>query len=302
MAATPSRNEQALEELQTVRDWVRFYVSEMQRHKVFLGHGSSHVLDEAVYLVQSALNLPIEDVSPYLEARVLKSERVFLCNYLAQRTVERKPASYITGQAWLQGQAFKVDPRVIIPRSFISEILADQITPWINNPDRPFRILDLCTGSGCLAILAAMAFPHATVDAVDLSPAALEVARENIRMHKLTERVHAIESDLFDSLTGNQYDIIITNPPYVNESSMKALPPEYLHEPRMALAGGDDGMQLIERIMTQAPAFLTDEGFLILELGNEKPYFDQAFPDLSPTWLETSAGDEQVFLMNQADF
>lgn len=302
MAATPSRNEQALEELQTVRDWVRFYVSEMQRHKVFLGHGSNHVLDEAVYLVQSALNLPIEDVSPYLEARVLKSERVLLCNYLAQRTEERKPASYITGQAWLQGQAFKVDPRVIIPRSFISEILADQITPWINNPDRPFRILDLCTGSGCLAILAAMAFPHATVDAVDLSPAALEVARENIHLHNLSERVHAIESDLFDSLTGNQYDIIITNPPYVNESSMKALPPEYLHEPRMALAGGDDGMQLIERIMTQAPAFLTDEGFLILELGNEKPYFDQAFPDLSPTWLETSAGDEQVFLMHQADF
>lgn len=302
MAATPSRNEQALEELQTVRDWVRFYVSEMQRHKVFLGHGSSHVLDEAVYLVQSALNLPIEDVSPYLEARVLKSERVLLCNYLAQRTEERKPASYITGQAWLQGQAFKVDPRVIIPRSFISEILADQITPWVNNPDRPFRILDLCTGSGCLAILAAMAFPHATVDAVDLSPAALEVARENIHLHNLSERVHAIESDLFDSLTGNQYDIIITNPPYVNESSMKALPPEYLHEPRMALAGGDDGMQLIERIMTQAPAFLTDEGFLILELGNEKPYFDQAFPDLSPTWLETSAGDEQVFLMHQADF
>lgn len=302
MAATPSRNEQALEELQTVRDWVRYYVSEMQRHKVFLGHGSSHVLDEAVYLVQSALNLPIEDVSPYLEARVLKSERVLLGNYLAQRTEERKPASYITGQAWLQGQAFKVDPRVIIPRSFISEILADQITPWINNPDRPFRILDLCTGSGCLAILAAMAFPHATVDAVDLSPAALEVANENIRLHSLSERVHAIESDLFDALTGNQYDIIITNPPYVNEGSMKSLPPEYLHEPRMALAGGDDGMQLIERIMTQAPAFLSDEGFIILELGNEKPFFDQAFPDLSPTWLDTSAGDEQVFLMHQADF
>lgn len=302
MPATLPRKDQTLEELLTVRDWVRFFVSEMNRHKVFLGHGSSHVLDEAIYLVQSALNLPIEDVSPYLDARVLRAEREQLYSYLTQRTEDRKPASYITGQAWLQGHAFKVDPRVIIPRSFIAEILADQITPWINDPDQPFRILDLCTGSGCLAILAAMVFPHASVDAVDLSPAALEVARENIALHNMGDRVNAIESDLFDALAGKQYDIIITNPPYVNESSMKALPPEYLHEPRMALAGGDDGMRLIERIMAQAPAFLSEEGLLILELGNEKPYFDQAFPDLSPTWLETSAGDEQVFLMHQTDF
>ncbi|MFN7506386.1 MAG: 50S ribosomal protein L3 N(5)-glutamine methyltransferase, partial [Limnobacter sp.] len=223
-------------ELHTVRDWVRFYVSEMRRGQVFFGHGSSNAFDEAVYMVQAALSLPIGDIGPFWDARVTTHETTRLVRFITQRVVDRKPASYITGEAWLQGHSFKVDERVIIPRSFIAELLADQFTPWVNAPEMPFDILDMCTGSGCLAILAAHMFENAEVDAVDLSVDAISVARENIALHDLKHRVHAIESDLFSQLHGKQYDFILTNPPYVNEASMKKLPPEYLHEPRMALA------------------------------------------------------------------
>jgi ribosomal protein L3 glutamine methyltransferase len=288
-------------ELHTVRDWVRFYVSEMRRGQVFFGHGSSNAFDEAVYMVQSALSLPIGDIGPFWDARVTAHETTRLLRFITQRVVDRKPASYITGEAWLQGQSFKVDERVIIPRSFIAELLADQFTPWVNAPEMPFDILDMCTGSGCLAILAAHVFENAEVDAVDLSVDALSVARENITLHDLKNRVHAIESDLFSHLHGKQYDFILTNPPYVNEASMKKLPPEYLHEPRMALAGGDSGMDLIRDIIEQAPKHLKDGGFLVVELGNEKLHFEAAFPHLNPIWLETSAGDEQVFLLNKED-
>ena len=289
------------QDLHTVRDWVRFFVSEMRRGQVFFGHGSSNAFDEAIYLVQSALSLPIGDLGPFWDARVTAHETTRLVRFITQRVVDRKPASYITGEAWLQGQSFKVDERVIIPRSFIAELLADQLTPWVNAPEMPFDILDMCTGSGCLAILAAHVFENAEVDAVDLSTDALSVARENIALHELKHRVHAIESDLFSHLHGKQYDFILTNPPYVNEASMKKLPPEYLHEPRMALAGGDSGMDLIQEILTQAPKHLKDGGFLVVELGNEKLHFEAAFPHLNPIWLETSAGDEQVFLLNKED-
>jgi ribosomal protein L3 glutamine methyltransferase len=288
-------------ELHTVRDWVRFYVSEMRRGQVFFGHGSSNAFDEAVYMVQSALSLPVGDVGPFWDARVTAHETNRLIRFITQRVVDRKPASYITGEAWLQGHAFKVDERVIIPRSFIAELLADQLTPWVNAPEMPFEILDMCTGSGCLAIVAAYMFENAQVDAVDLSIEALSIARENIQLHDMKQRVHAIESDLFSNLNGKQYDFILTNPPYVNEASMKKLPPEYLHEPRMALAGGDSGMDLIQDILEQAPQHLKDGGFLVVELGNEKLHFEAAFPHLNPIWLETSAGDEQVFLLNKED-
>jgi len=288
-------------ELHTVRDWVRFYVSEMRRGQVFFGHGSGNAFDEAVYMVQSALSLPIGDVGPFWDARVTSHETNRLIRFITQRVVDRKPASYITGEAWLQGHAFKVDERVIIPRSFIAELLADQLTPWVNAPEMPFEILDMCTGSGCLAILAAYMFENAQIDAVDLSTEALSIARENIQLHEMKQRVHAIESDLFSNLNGKQYDFILTNPPYVNEASMKKLPPEYLHEPRMALAGGDSGMDLIQDILEQAPHHLKDGGFLVVELGNEKLHFEAAFPHLNPIWLETSAGDEQVFLLNKED-
>lgn len=288
-------------DLHTVRDWVRFFVSEMRRGHAFFGHGSTNAFDEAIYMVQSALNLPVGDLGPFWDARVTANEATRLVRFINQRVVDRKPASYITGEAWLQGHAFKVDERVIIPRSFIAELLADQLTPWVNAPEMPFDILDMCTGSACLAILAAHVFENAEVDAVDLSTDALAVARENIQLHDLKHRVHAIASDLFSNLNGKQYDFILTNPPYVNEASMKKLPPEYLHEPRMALAGGDSGMDLIQDILTQAPKHLKDGGFLVVELGNERLHFEAAFPHLNPIWLETSAGDEQVFLLNKED-
>ena len=288
-------------ELHTVRDWVRFFVSEMRRGHVFFGHGSINAFDEAIYMVQSALNLPVGDLGPFWDARVTSQESTRLVQFITQRVKDRKPASYITGEAWLQDHAFKVDERVIIPRSFIADLLADQLTPWVNAPEMPFDILDMCTGSGCLAILAAYVFENAEVDAVDLSTDALAVARENIQLHDMKHRVHAIESDLFSALNGKQYDFILTNPPYVNEASMKKLPPEYLHEPRMALAGGDSGMDLIQDILTQAPKHLKDGGFLVVELGNERLHFEAAFPHLNPIWLETSAGDEQVFLLNKED-
>lgn len=289
------------QELHTVRDWVRFYVSEMRRANVHFGHGCSNAFDEAIFLVQCALSLPIASLEPYWDARVTSPEKMRLLAYLSDRVVQRKPASYVTGEAWLQGERFEVDERVIIPRSFIAELLSDQLTPWVNAPEMPMRILDMCTGSACLAILAAMAFDNAEVDAVDLSVDALTVAKTNIRNHGMAHRVHTIESDLFSQLQGQRYDIIITNPPYVNEKSMQALPPEYLHEPHMALAGGDTGMDLIDRILADAPRHLNDGGFLIVELGNEKPYFEAAYPDLNAIWLETSAGDEQVFLLHKED-
>ncbi|HEX4918790.1 MAG TPA: 50S ribosomal protein L3 N(5)-glutamine methyltransferase [Limnobacter sp.] len=301
------KNEQAsnglpeLGELQTMRDWVRYFVSDMRRHAVFFGHGSTNAMDEAIYLVQHALHLPMGDVNAFLDARVTQREKQILLRYLNARVEERKPASYITSESWLQGHAFKVDPRVIIPRSFIAELLSDQLTPWVNAPELPMQVLDMCTGSGCLAILAAYAFEEAEVDAVDLSEDALQVARENIQLHHMGGRVHAVESDLFEALKGKQYDIILSNPPYVNEQSMRALPPEYLHEPRMALAGGDDGMDLIARILKEAPNHLKPGGLLIIELGNERNNFETAFPDLAPIWLETSAGDEQVFLLHRED-
>ena len=288
-------------ELKTVRDWVRYFVSEMRRYNVFFGHGNTNALDEAVYLVQSALNLPIENIAPYWDAALTTHEKQHLERNLRARVQDRKPASYITGESWLQGHSFKVDERVIIPRSFISELLADQLTPWINAPEQDLRILDMCTGSGCLAILAAYAFENAQVDAVDLSEDALEVAKLNIQENGFSDRVHAIESDLFANLQGQKYDVILSNPPYVNEHSMQSLPPEYLHEPRMALAGGETGMDLIDILLKEAKTHLNDSGILIVELGNEQPYFEQAYPHLNPTWLETSAGDQQVFLLHKDD-
>ncbi|MCQ8896048.1 50S ribosomal protein L3 N(5)-glutamine methyltransferase [Limnobacter humi] len=291
-----------IRELKTVRDWIRFGVSEMRRAKVFFGHGCTNAFDEAVYLTQTALSLPVmEPLDVFWDARLTEHEKTRLLNMLTERIVHRKPASYITGESWLQGHRFDVDKRVIIPRSFIAELLADQLTPWVNDPDAPLHVLDMCTGSACLAILAAHAFNNATVVGADLSADALEVAQSNVKHHQLQDRLELVQTDLFEGLPGRQFDLIITNPPYVNEQSMRSLPPEYLHEPRMALAGGDNGMQLIDRILLDAPKHLSDGGLLVVELGNERPHFENAYPDLNVIWLETSAGDEQVFLIHKED-
>jgi len=284
--------------LRTLRDLVRYGVSRFNEAELAYGQSTLSALDEASYLVLHALHLPPGQLEPFLDAAVLPHERSAVLDLLHQRVESRLPAPYLTHEAWLQGYPFYVDERVLIPRSFIAELLVDALQPWVQAPEAVTKVLDLCTGSACLAILAAERFPQATIEAVDISPDALEVAYINVDEYGLEERVHLIESDLLAQLPPQQqYDFILCNPPYVNSQSMAALPPEFLHEPQLALAGGDDGMDLIRTILGHAPHYLKDQGFIILEIGHEKPFFEQAFPQLSPHWLSTSGGDEQVLLL-----
>lgn len=290
----------ALAELQTVRDLLRYAVSRFHAAELHFGHGSDSAWDEAVYLLLHTLSLPPETLDPFLDARVLPEERERFLQVLQQRCTERKPAAYLTGEAWLQGHRFLVDERVIIPRSPISELLADSLGPWIVDPQAVRRALDLCTGSGCLAILTAYAFPTAEVDAVDLSEEALEVARQNVALHHMEERVRLMRGDLFNEIPAEeQYDLIICNPPYVNQASMEALPAEFLHEPAMALAGGNDGMDLVRRILHEAPARMSPTGVLMLEIGNEYDHFTAAFPHLDPIWVSTATADDQILMLSR---
>lgn len=294
----PHRDPAALRELQTLRDLLRYAMSRFHAAGISFGHGSDNAWDEAVYLLLHTLSLPPENLEPFLDARVLPDERQRFLHLLAQRCEERVPAAYLTGEAWLQGQRFLVDKRVIIPRSPIAELLAESLQPWVADPADIGRVLDLCTGSGCLAILAAYAFPQAQVDAVDLSPDALDVARQNIALHGLEDRVYTVHSNLLDAIPAEgQYDLIICNPPYVNQASMDALPAEYLHEPQMALAGGSDGMDLVRRILRDAPARMSPGGSLVLEIGHEYPHFAAAFPQLEPIWLSTATSEDQILLL-----
>ena len=287
-------------ELHTLRDLLRYAMSRFHAAGLSFGHGSDDPWDEAVYLLLHTLSLPLDKLEPFLDARVLTEERERFLQLLERRCVQRVPAAYLTGEAWLQGQRFLVDERVIIPRSPISELLAEALHPWVADPDAITRALDLCTGSGCLAILTAMAFPQARVDAVDLSADALDVARGNIALHGMADRVHPLRGDLLDDLPAErQYDLIVCNPPYVNQGSMDALPEEYRHEPHMALAGGADGMDLVRRILAGAPARMSPEGVLVLEIGHEHDHFTAAFPGLEPVWLSTEGGDDQILLLTR---
>lgn len=285
--------------LTTLRDLLRWAVSQFHSAGLSFGHGSDNAWDEAVYLLLHTLSLPLDTLDPFLDARVLPEERQRFLDIVRRRSVERLPAAYLTGEAWLQGHRFLVDERVIVPRSPISELLAEGLAPWIPDGEAVSHILDLCTGSGCLAILAALAFPNAQVDAVDLSDGALEVAGRNIDLYRLDGRVTACKSDLFDQLPACEYDLIICNPPYVNEESMHALPPEYRHEPELALAGGEDGMDLVRRLLADAPRFLAPEGLLVLEIGNEFEHFHRAFPELDPVWLSTETTEDHILLLTR---
>lgn len=294
------RSPAPLAELQTLRDLLRYAMSRFHAAGLSFGHGSDNAWDEAVYLLLHTLHLPPDTLEPFLDARVLASERERYIQILDRRCEQRIPAAYLTGEAWLQGQRFLVDPRVIIPRSPIAELLAESLHPWVADPESITRALDLCTGSGCLAILTAQAFPNAIVDAVDLSTDALDVAHSNIALHGMEARVHAIHSDLLDALPAEgQYDVIVCNPPYVNQASMDALPEEYRHEPHMALAGGGDGMDLVRRILRDAPARMAPEGVLVLEIGHEFEHFSAAFPELEPVWLSTANSDDQILLLTR---
>ncbi|WP_459614385.1 50S ribosomal protein L3 N(5)-glutamine methyltransferase [Bordetella sp. 2513F-2] len=286
-------------ELQTVRDLMRYAVSRMNAAQVALGHGCDNAWDEAAYLVLHALHLPLDTLEPFLDARVLPAEREQVLALLDRRVDERVPAPYLTGEAWLRGHRFYVDERVIVPRSPIAELLDTGLAPWIADPEAVGRALDMCTGSGCLAILTALAFPDAQVDAVDVSADALAVAERNVQEYGLQDRLKLYRSDLFDDLPAQRYDLIVCNPPYVNSGSMDVLPDEYRREPGLALAGGDDGMDLVRRILEAAPRYLADEGILVLEIGHEYEHFVAAFPDLQPVWLDTAEATQQILLLER---
>lgn len=281
----------------TIRDLLRHAVSRFQGAGLYFGHGSNNAYDEAVYLILFTLNLPIDRLDPFLDARLLSDEIASVLDVIERRTIERIPAAYLTKEAWLGDYRFYIDERALIPRSFIAELIPEKFTPWIGNPDAVEGVLELCAGSGCLAIMLAEAFPNAEVDAVDISGDALDVAEINVTDYDLQERVELIESNLYDNLPPMKYNLIVANPPYVNSASMETLPEEYKHEPQGALAGGADGMDLVRRIVFEAAKWLTDDGILVVEIGNEFENAEAAFPNLELTWLTTSGGDDRVFLV-----
>jgi ribosomal protein L3 glutamine methyltransferase len=290
---------QAKNHLHTLRDLLRFAVSQFNQAGLFFGHGSNTAYDEAAYLILHTLHLPLDHLEPFLDARLTSTELNQVLDVLERRITERLPAAYLTHEAWLGSYSFYVDQRVIIPRSFIAELLQNRLEPWITDATEIHRALDLCTGSGCLAILLAHAFEHAEIDAVDISHEALAVAGRNIADYRLQERVHPIQSDLFAGLAGRRYDLIISNPPYVNAESMAALPEEYRHEPENALASGVDGLSATRKILADAAAHLTDQGLLVVEIGHNRDAVLSEYPRTPFTWLETSAGDEFVFLLRR---
>ncbi len=287
--------------LHTVRDYLRFAVSRFNQAKLFFGHGSSDAYDEAAYLILHTLHLPLDRLEPFLDTHLTDSERTEVLNIIHRRVEHRIPAAYLTHQALLGEFSFYVDERVIVPRSFIAELLLEQLSPWVTEPENIGNVLDLCTGSGCLAILAAHAFPSASVDAVDLSSAALAVAERNVADYELQDRVSLIESDLFAKLDSKQYDLIISNPPYVDAGSVAALPQEYRHEPEMALGSGHDGLDATRIILEQAAQHLNPSGILIVEIGHNRDVLEAAYPDLPFTWLDVSAGDKFVFMLHRND-
>lgn len=292
---------QAQNELSTVRDLMRFAVSRFNEADVFFGHGTENAWDEAAYLLLHTLHLPIDQLDPYMDARLTAAEREEALEIVRRRIVERLPASYLTREAWLGDYRFYVDERVIVPRSHIAELLREQLSPWVNDPWAVGRVLDMCTGSGCLAIVAAEAFPEATVDAVDVSPDALAVARINVDDYGFGERIRLVESDAFAAIPGERYDVIVSNPPYVNAESMASLPDEYRREPELALASGADGLDFVRVLLKEAAQHLTPDGILIVEIGHNKDDLEQAFPRLSFVWLDTSAGDRFVFMLRRKD-
>lgn len=281
----------------TPRDLLRYAVTRFNAAKLFFGHGSAEAFDEAAYLILHTLKLPLDKLEPFLDARLLQEEVLQVLAVIERRVVERVPAAYLTNEAWLDSYNFYVDERVLVPRSFIAELIPNTFSPWVQDPDAVENVLELCTGSGCLAIMLADAFPNAVVDAVDISKDALAVAERNIRDYKLEGRVNPIESDLYENVPFKKYDLIVTNPPYVNSDSMAKLPPEYLREPQIALAGGADGMDLVRKIVDGAADRLSPEGVLVVEIGNEREFAEAAFGHLGLTWVSTSQGDDAVFLL-----
>jgi len=285
----------------TVRDWLRWAVSRFTEAQLFFGHGTDNAFDEAAYLILFALHLPPDRLDPFLDARLSRSERLAVFNIVEQRVVRRVPAAYLTHEAWLGEYRFYIDERVIVPRSYFAELLDERLAPWITHPERIQTALDLCTGSGCLAILMAYAFPGADIDAVDISADALAVARRNVDAYQLGNRIRLVRSDLLTELAGRRYDLIICNPPYVTAEAMANLPAEYRREPPLALGSGEDGLEVIRRLLDTAAGHLTPEGLLLVEVGHNRHLADAAFPDISFNWIDTPSGEGKVFLISRAD-
>jgi ribosomal protein L3 glutamine methyltransferase len=283
--------------LRTLRDVLRFAVSRFNEARLEFGHGTDNAYDEAAYLILHALHLPLDRLEPFLDARLTDSELAQVLSLLERRVTERIPAAYLTNEAWLGEFRFYVDPRVIVPRSHIAELL-EHLDNWMAAPDSVKTALDLCTGSGCLAILLAHAFPGAHVDAIDISPDALEVAKRNVADYGLSS-VRPLQSDLFAAVSDQRYDVIVSNPPYVTTAQMSVLPAEYRHEPALALAAGADGLDVVRRIVCDAKRHLQRGGVLIVEVGDGKAAVEDALPDLPFTWLETGGGNDRVFLLER---
>jgi ribosomal protein L3 glutamine methyltransferase len=276
---------------------VRDCAARLEQADVAFGHGTTNAFDEAAWLVLWHLGLPLDDLDGVAALPVSPQQQDSVLELIGERIRTRKPAAYLTREAWLQGVPFYVDERTIVPRSFIAELLADgTIDAWLG--ENTHCVLDLCTGNGSLAVLAAMFYPEVSVDAADISADALAVARINVDRHALGERIRLVESDGLAAVTG-PYDLILCNPPYVNARSMAQLPPEYRAEPELALAGGADGMDFVRRLLRDAPSRLSGHGVLVLEIGNERAHFEAAFPQLEVVWLETSAGEDQVLLVTR---
>lgn len=293
---TSQQVDEAIYELQTLRDMLRWGFSKLRQVDAYYGHGTDNAWDEAVYLTLHALHLgPILE-SHFLDSNLTTEERTDVAELIAHRINERIPAAYLTKEAWFAGLPFYVDERVLIPRSPIAELIEQQFAPWVN-ANKVHHILDMCTGSGCIAIACAVALPDATIDATDISKDALEVAKTNVQQHGVSEQVKLIKSDLFTALKNKKYDIIVSNPPYVDAKDMKNLPAEYRHEPVLGLAAGKDGLDFAVRILKAASQYLNPEGILIVEVGNSEEALRERYPQIPFTWLEFQRGDGGVFLL-----
>jgi ribosomal protein L3 glutamine methyltransferase len=293
-----SRVNTLIDELLTVRDWLRWAVSRFHAAGLCYGHGTDNAYDEAVWLILHTLHLPNDSLASFIDARLTRNERLAVLNILNQRLVRRLPAAYLTQEAWLGPWRFHVDERVIVPRSYFAELLAEQMAPWVADPERIRRGLDLCTGSGCLAILMAQAFPNAQIDAVDISADALAVARRNVDDYALNDRIRLIQSDAVADVH-ERYDLIICNPPYVTADSMAALPAEYRHEPELALAAGDDGLDFVRRLLASARKHLTNDGLLFVEIGHNADTVEAAFSELPLIWVDTPSSENKIFMLTQ---
>jgi len=297
---TPHQALAAADELFTLRDMLRYAVSRFREADLVHAHGARTALDEAAYLILETLHLPVDQLEPFTDARLTRPEREKVLALIEARIATRKPAAYLTGRTYIQGVPFRVDERVIVPRSYLGEMLFSGLFggegfTLIGDVSEVRHVLDLCTGSGCLAILAAHIFPNAEIDAVELSPDAMEVARMNIAESGFEDRITLLEGDLFAPVKGKRYDLIITNPPYVDAQTMAELPPEFQAEPAMALAGGEDGLDIVRRILDEAGANLAEGGGMICEIGTDREILDEDYPEIDFLWLDSAESSGEVF-------